>query len=329
MNKEITNFKNDNCHWSDNEINYLKENYQKQTYSNISKHLCRTAGAIRAKINDLGLVKKSFWDKTEIDYLLAHYNTMTYKELSNKLNRSEDAIQLKLRKLGYKKTPYHCNYSFFKEINSEQAAYWLGFLYADGYIIINHTTNSGVVGIDLKGSDKHHLELFNQAIDSNYKIIEYEKELNGKKYKMVRTRIYSLEMAQDLIKLGCTERKSKNITFPTLDEVLYPHFIRGYFDGDGCIAKASNKTKQLSIDFTSGSSKFLESLKDFLYSNHLFSYLYHEKNKETYRLYIRGIENIDNFWNYMYQSASVYLIRKFKKKEELYKTCNIAQRLPR
>ena len=41
---------------------------------------------------------------------------------------------------------------------------------------------------------------------------------------------------KDLIKLGVTPRKSLTLKFPTfLNEDLMRHFIRGYFDGDGCI----------------------------------------------------------------------------------------------
>lgn len=329
MNTENMEIKNKSHHWSDDEINYLKENYQAQSYKEIAKQLGRTDGAIRAKLNDLKLVKKTYWSNDEIDYLIANYEYMTYKELSENLNRSEDAIQLKLKKLGYKKSPYYCNQSFFETIDTEEKAYWLGFLYADGYVIINHQSNSGTLGIDLQRGDKKHLELFNKCIKSNYKIVEYEKKLNEKKYKMVRLRIFSRNLAQSLIDLGCTERKSKTIMFPKLDEHLYPHFIRGYFDGDGCISLSSTKTKQLSIDFTSGSFNFITSLRQFLFSLNIFSYIYTENDKNTYRLYIRGLKNLDTFWNYMYKNANIYLKRKLIKKEQLYKTYEIAQRLPR
>ncbi len=43
-------------------------------------------------------------------------------------------------------------------------------------------------------------------------------------------------MCNDLIGHGATIRKSLTLTFPThLDEKLIKHFLRGYFDGDGCI----------------------------------------------------------------------------------------------
>lgn len=146
---------------------------------------------------------------------------------------------------------------------------------------------------------------------------------------MVRLRIYSRILVQSLIDLGCTERKSKTIIFPKLDIHMYPHFIRGYFDGDGCISLSSAKTKQLSIDFTSGSFEFITSLRQFLFSLNIFSYIYTEKNKNIYRLYIRGLQNLDDFWNYMYKDSKIYLQRKFTKKEQLYKTYKVAQRLPR
>ena len=63
MNTENIEIKNKNLHWSDEEINYLKEHYQMQSYKEIARYLKRTDGAIRAKLNDLKLVKKTCWNK--------------------------------------------------------------------------------------------------------------------------------------------------------------------------------------------------------------------------------------------------------------------------
>lgn len=43
--------------------------------------------------------------------------------------------------------------NFFHEINTEEKAYWLGFMYADGYVT-NRT-----MGIKLQESDSSHLEM--------------------------------------------------------------------------------------------------------------------------------------------------------------------------
>jgi len=322
-------FINENKNWSEDEIQFLKNNYTTMSYKRIGELLGRTDGAIRAKMHDLQLIKKTFWSEDELTFLKENYQLLTYKELSEHLQRSEDAIQLKLRKIGLSKTPYTCDVSFFDEIDNEYKAYWLGFLYADGYVIINKATNSGTVGIDLQRNDKSHLLLFNKSINGNYKIDDFVKIINDTECNMSRIRIYSRKMADSLISHGCIENKSLIMTFPSLPDHLYPHFIRGYFDGDGCISKNSNVKNDLSINFTCGSLSFIQDLRTFLYQKSIFSYICKEKDKNTYRLYIKGLANVDNLWNYMYSNCSIFLYRKYDKKFQLYETYNIAHRLPR
>ena len=49
-------------------------------------------------------------------------------------------------------------------------------------------------------------------------------------------------MVNDLINLGCIPNKSLTLTFPDfINDELLPHFIRGYFDGDGCIWNGKRK----------------------------------------------------------------------------------------
>ena len=72
--------------------------------------------------------------------------------------------------------------------------------------------------------------------------------------------IYSKHMSDSLAKLGCIERKSLILEWPEwLEENLYSHFIRGYFDGDGSISKG----RGCRVDFAS-TYMFLERLKEIL-----------------------------------------------------------------
>ena len=74
-------------------------------------------------------------------------------------------------------------------------------------------------------------------------------------------------MCDDLRSLGFKERKSKNIDIPKVPEKYFPDFVRGYFDGDGCVSLYRTKgitkkliIRKLSVIFTSGSMRFLEDL---------------------------------------------------------------------
>lgn len=58
---------------------------------------------------------------------------------------------------------YVYNKYFFEVIDTEEKAYWLGFIYADGY----HNEKYHSIKITLKTSDYEHLLKFNKAIDGN------------------------------------------------------------------------------------------------------------------------------------------------------------------
>mgnify|MGYP002621613346 FL=1 len=62
----------------------------------------------------------------------------------------------------------------------------------------------------------------------------------------------------DLVSLGGTERKSCTVNFPSIPEKYLSDFVRGYFDGDGCIMRL--KGNRINSAFTSGSKQFLDDL---------------------------------------------------------------------
>jgi len=77
-------------------------------------------------------------------------------------------------------------------------------------------------------------------------------------------------MYSDLINLGLHPRKSLTINLPDVPKRYMSHFIRGYFDGDGCINLYRNKNRKgtrLTTIFVSGSKNFLISLNNFLKEN--------------------------------------------------------------
>jgi hypothetical protein len=77
-------------------------------------------------------------------------------------------------------------------------------------------------------------------------------------------------MCEDLLRLGLTQRKSKTILLPKVHANFFPDFLRGYFDGDGGVwvgfknKQSKYKTHTISTAFTSGSKKFLISMKSTL-----------------------------------------------------------------
>jgi DNA-binding transcriptional regulator WhiA len=199
---------------------------------------------------------------------------------------------------------YRLNENFFDELN-EKSSYWLGFLYADGYVRMKDG-KSGELKIKLKDTDKSHIEKF--LID-----IECEKTIkcgieNNSKFCSVS--VYSTVMVNKLFELGCVNNKTQKIRLPNLNKNLMHHFIRGYFDGDGSVFKVKNRPNSFTVSICSN-VKFNDELVDFLGFGKPYKYANYSVIK------IFKIMDIINFRDYIYSNSVTFLDRKFNKFKEI------------
>ena len=106
--------------------------------------------------------------------------------------------------------------------------------------------------------------------------------------------------------------KSFKITFPKfLDNSLMRHFIRGYFDGDGCIGLSKRGWKSTSVSIV-GNEEFLNGMKSIIQKElNINMNLYKEKNRRIHSLQKSGIFNVYAILNYLYKDATIYLQRKY------------------
>lgn len=161
--------------------------------------------------------------------------------------------------------PTGLNQDFFKVWSSEMA-YVLGFFAADGCMIKNQR---GGHFIEFHITDKEILMAIRRVMGSNHKISVRTRNPN---HKMgYRLQIGSKEIFNDLRILGMTSRKSLILQMPPVPQRYVGHFVRGYFDGDGCIyfktlkfADRKNPRKILQSIFSCGSTAFLSSLHESL-----------------------------------------------------------------
>lgn len=190
------------------------------------------------------------------------------------------------------------NYNYFSKIDSEDKAYWLGFIYADG-CILEHKNR---LFINLSIKDKEHLLMFAKTIESNIMPLVYDDR--------VALSIHNKKMIDDLILLGCIPKKSLILTFPNfIDKSLIHHFCRGYFDGDGCVNLANKEQKKAQLRISCvGTENFLHGM--------LREYGEQRKlrktgtNKQASVFEIKGNNVATKFCNWIYQDATIYLKRK-------------------
>jgi hypothetical protein len=237
-------------------------------------------------------------------------NGMCRDELAKEFGVCKTSIGNRLKELGlhtsrnYNKMAKF-NIHKFDVIDTEEKAYWLGFLYADGAII----DYRNCVELRLAEVDYGHLVKFKKFLedtrDDTY-IKHIVKSLNGKEFKQCAYIVYNVHFTQALIKLGCFARKSLILKFP--DENLFTNrdliydFIRGYVDGDGCISKEGKDRLSISLlgtyDFLSGVKRYLPYFGSVI------------KQKNVYG--IRCTRNKGDQAAYrLYENATIYLDRKF------------------
>lgn len=219
-----------------------------------------------------------------------------------------------------KKRKYTINEHFFDDINNEEKAYWLGFIFADGYIT-KRKNGQNIFAIKL--SEIEPLQKISTAINSNKPIGVYiSKSGYNKNKKYFQLSIISDHIVNTLEKLGCVQNKSLILKFPVINSILIPHFIRGYFDGDGSVfyhtQKIKNKIYKYKGIHICGTYEFLNSIKIELHNNKILNThekcLYKEKRKKTncWGLKLLSNKRTNKFLNYIYSNSSICMERKYK-----------------
>lgn len=313
--------------YTEKEIKFLKFNYQNMTIEEIAKALGKTYSCVFSMARKLGLsktgCKNNKWSEEEISFIKEHYRDMTTNEIAEFLNRSPKAVHVKKSRLGLKNEPiYSYDRNKFEKIITEDDAYWLGFLYADGYIC--HTEHSWWYGVELQDRDIGHLRKLNKYMNGNMHIDTFYKKspTSDNICKMCRLAYYSKQLVINLVNSGCVQRKSKIITMPfgIVPDELMRHFIRGYFDGDGsCGIYQHSERKHLRYPrakITCGSHDFVNQLKEYLNNVDIRCGIITSK-EENYDMFFSGKDNVVNFLKYMYDDSHIYLDRKY----EIYKQC--------
>ena len=211
------------------------------------------------------------------------------------------------------------NENFFNIIDTEEKAYWLGFMYSDGFISAAQS-KTGQRKFGLSIVDIEHLYNLKEALkfEGEVKIYKTAAHASYKETMYGRLLITSEKMVKDLINNGCLEHKTYELYYPTEKQVpkhLIKHFIRGYFDGDGSISDQFNQGKyyKIGINFQ-GTKEFLEGLKIELNKPNLKLLQRHpERDVNNYSLHICGNVQICKIMDWLYEDATIYLKRKHDK----------------
>lgn len=219
---------------------------------------------------------------------------------------------------------YYFNENFFNKIDTEEKAYWLGFLMADGYISKNN--NSYKVGLILSTCDYIHLEKLNKSLESNHPVKTYEATKNSySKNSYSRIIYYSEIMFNDLLKYNLVEHKT-NVLIPPDISLLGNYisdFIRGYFDGNGSITHTNTKQNNNYAFKLVSTKEFLDFVNNYIKEKLGFSANKYYKRKdyqEVMSLEFGGNLKTQKILDLLYKDAIIYLDRKYQRYLDL---CNL------
>lgn len=187
---------------------------------------------------------------------------LSLKQIANLHNASVTAVRDRLLSINVpmrERGLYHCNRVFFDDLSLEHPAYWLGFIFADGCIYIAPDRTKSL-NIELHHSDVGHLEKF-------VKDIEYTGRIRPTTQSCVKVSITG-PIVDKLMLCGVAPRKSKTMVFPNVPLVSMPYFLRGCFDGDGCIhtRHCGPNWHTTTLTYCSGSPDFTMAFRDTLCS---------------------------------------------------------------
>jgi AraC-like DNA-binding protein len=287
---------------------------------------------VQRNLRDYGLVAPTFraeckkFNHVQLMEIVRLYQEegLSGSQIGLRYGVDQSLITRAIRRLGFPRRSvghyrvYRLNENFFDTIDTEEKAYWLGFLYADGGLVHYEAPRIKTYSIRL-GLAEVDLEILERLRDTLYP--DKDKPIAAPKHKGGYTgssqqrylEIHSKHMFTSLVSKGCGLRKSLMLQFPTSDQVpdaLIRHFIRGYFDGDGCITW-NTKISRIAASFGMVSSKdFVEGAERILASIGAPGHLRQHCKSPVWYVHVGRQISLKRIYHYLYDDATVFLKRK-------------------
>ena len=254
----------------------------------------------------------------------------TAKEISSVLGfKYHQPVYNFFKKMGWErngkpgKRIYKVNEQFFNNINTEEKAYILGFICADGHI------GKDRLNITVSIKDRDILEKIRKAMHSNHPIKEVQRinpynKTDRKLLTLVELMIGSVELVKPLFKMGLTTNKTYTLSgdiVKYIPKFLIRDFLRGYFDGDGNVffGKRYSSGYKYNINICGNEDFLLKSFQTYFPSpNKLYKDLY---SKQCYVWKISNRDKVRDFMYYLYYNSSIFLQRKYNEFRKIMWSC--------
>lgn len=246
------------------------------------------------------------------------YKTGTFssRELGIKYSLSKTTILRVLKRnnipvINRRLVNLNLNEEYFKTIDSEEKAYFLGFIFADGCV------SNDELFIDIHEKDKEILLKFRECINSQAKITT---RIKGKS-SMCRIAIKNKNFTSHLAKFGIIPNKTKNthhLPIHIISKQYYSHFLRGLIDGDGWVIKT--KEGYYRIGFV---TQYQSTAQDFVFiMNNLIEDKWNNKvvikKEKCATIQIQKQKQVKQLATALYMNSNIHLSRKFQVAQEIF-----------
>ena len=214
-------------------------------------------------------------------------------------------------------------HNIFSKIETELQAYLLGFYASDGNINEKRKT----FRIHLQKQDSEIVYLYKDVISPDARTFAVrEHKTTGRNGKEITAHesfgvdITSSELCNDLVNLHIGYNKSySDLHIPNIPQELIRHFIRGYFDGDGCftiwLSQEKGKSDRVrgKFDICAKSASILNEFIKFFSLHDVKLNLNYLKRDDMYRITTSSRKEVQKIYNILYKDSYFYLSRKFNK----------------
>lgn len=219
---------------------------------------------------------------------------------------------------------YQLDEMYFDEIDSSDKAYWMGFIWCDGYVCKRNrgTLTSYEFKLSLTEVDAEHLDKFKECLSSDIPIRRYDISGFETKNKEVRLLIARKIFAEKLYsKYGLKPHRSDSSdVISKIPREYYRDFLRGVFDADGSIISRVIHYKSISRKEFSISLSATESLVVFFNdtlireglteTNYLITSRHEGRDGSCRSIRITGNNVVLKILNWLYCNNSASLSRK-------------------
>ena len=255
--------------------------------------------------------KLSVDEETQQEIVEDYQNNTTFAEIKDRYGTGRKQVysilgknKVELRGPGWHSSEtnrkYEWDYEFFTR-ETPETYYWAGFILADGCLRVDEKASHDQIEVALSTKDLDHLKEFCDAVDISHDAINFRSDAD-----ICRVALNKQGLHEDVERFGIVPNKTYDWHDPEpIPEKYLPHFLRGWFDGDGSVSESQIQL----CSHKHGTRYYARQLKRLGYEGtHSF---YEQTDGDVYDvLCVAGRQQILDVWRTCLKTDDPYMARK-------------------